>query len=373
MLQRKGLGGEREQRLIDGAVQSADRAKTLVQRLLAFARRQPLQASAVDLGSLTRGMAELIASTMGPQIKVVVDAAPDLPPAKADPNQLEMAILNLAVNARDAMPEGGTLRISVDAETVGRQHRSRLRPGHYLHLSVADTGVGMDEATRAKLFEEFTQADGSTTRNFGGTGLGLAISRKLARLMGGDVVVESELGVGSTFTLTFLADPAKQVSGNSSVAKSAPTQPGRLRDARLLLAEDNAVNRQVVRLFLQPQGAIITEAVNGAEALELLAKQEFDLVLLDVHMPVMDGIEAIARIRASDAAWGRLPVIALTADAMSGDRERLIAMGMSGYVSKPIDQKELLSEIGRVLGGATRAANDDRDPQAAGNLRAANG
>jgi CheY-like chemotaxis protein len=189
--------------------------------------------------------------------------------------------------------------------------------------------------------------------------------------MGGDIVAESEPGVGSTFTFTFLADPARNVPVTGGVAKQAAPQPGRLRDARLLLAEDNAVNRQVVRLFLQPQGAIITEAVNGVEALELLVKQEFDLVLLDVHMPVMDGIEAIARIRASDEAWGRLPVIALTADAMSGDRERLIAMGMTGYVSKPIDQKELLSEIGRVLGGATRAANDDRDPSAGNVARAA--
>jgi signal transduction histidine kinase/FixJ family two-component response regulator len=282
-----------------------------------------------------------------------------------DPVRVRQCVSNLVSNAIKFTRHGSVnVRVSSTPAANGRL---------CVAVKVIDTGVGMDEATRAKLFEEFTQADGSTTRNFGGTGLGLAISRKLARLMGGDIVVESELGVGSTFTLTFLADPAKQVSGNSSVAKSAPPQPGRLRDARLLLAEDNAVNRQVVRLFLQPQGAIITEAVNGAEALELLAKQEFDLVLLDVHMPVMDGIEAIARIRASDAAWGRLPVIALTADAMSGDRERLIAMGMTGYVSKPIDQKELLSEIGRALGSATRAANDDRDPQAAGNLRAANG
>ncbi|HEX5006001.1 MAG TPA: response regulator, partial [Hyphomonadaceae bacterium] len=118
--------------------------------------------------------------------------------------------------------------------------------------------------------------------------------------------------------------------------------------------------------FLQPQGAIITEAINGAEALELLVRQEFDLILLDVHMPVMDGIEAIARIRASGEAWSDLPVIALTADAMSGDRERLIKMGMTGYVSKPIDQKELLSEIGRVLGGVVRPANDDHAPGAGG-------
>ena len=119
MLQRKGLGGDREQRLIDGAAQSAERARTLVQRLLAFARRQPLQSVTVDMERLVSGMADLVASTTGPQIKVVVDIGRDLPPAKADPNQLEMAVLNLAVNARDAMPDGGTLRISIEAATVG--------------------------------------------------------------------------------------------------------------------------------------------------------------------------------------------------------------------------------------------------------------
>jgi signal transduction histidine kinase/FixJ family two-component response regulator len=284
-----------------------------------------------------------------------------------DPVRVRQCVSNLVSNAIKFTRHGSVnIRVSSTSASDGRL---------CVAVKIIDTGLGMDEATKAKLFEEFTQADGSTTRMFGGTGLGLAISRKLARLMGGDIVVESEPGVGSTFTLTFLADPARNIPADGSVAKSVAPQPGRLRDARLLLAEDNAVNRQVVRLFLQPQGAIITEAVNGSEALELLAKQEFDLVLLDVHMPVMDGIEAIARIRASDQAWGRLPVIALTADAMSGDRERLIAMGMTGYVSKPIDQKELLSEIGRVLGGVARPANDDRNPKdaAVNPARIANG
>jgi CheY-like chemotaxis protein len=124
----------------------------------------------------------------------------------------------------------------------------------------------------------------------------------------------------------------------------------------VLLTDDNAVNRQVVRMFIQPQGAIITEACNGLEALQALAREPFDLVLLDVHMPIMDGIEAIRRIRASKDDWRNLPVIALTADAMSGDRERLLGLGMSGYVSKPIDQGELLSTISRALGGAAPAA-----------------
>ena len=138
LLERRGLGGEREQRLIKGAAQSAERAKTLVHRLLAFSRRQPLQAIAVDIVALVRGMADLITSTTGPQIHVSVELADSLPSAKADPNQLEMALLNLAVNARDAMPDGGTLRISASEERVPA-HFVRLPSGRYLRLSVSDT------------------------------------------------------------------------------------------------------------------------------------------------------------------------------------------------------------------------------------------
>jgi CheY-like chemotaxis protein len=140
----------------------------------------------------------------------------------------------------------------------------------------------------------------------------------------------------------------------------------RLRGARVLLADDNAINRQVVRLFLQPQGAVITEASNGREALDALSRDDFDLVLLDVHMPVMDGLETIRRIRQSDAAWRGLPVIALTADAMAGDRERLLAIGMSGYVSKPIDRAQLLAAIAAFLGGDAAQASDVPARDAAG-------
>ncbi|RYF89728.1 MAG: PAS domain-containing sensor histidine kinase, partial [Caulobacteraceae bacterium] len=165
MLQRQGLGGQREQRLIAGALQSADRARTLVQRLLAFARRQPLQATAVDVSRLVAGMAELVASTSGPQVRLVVEAPEGLPAALADPNQLEMALLNLGVNARDAMPGGGTLTISValeqaDAVPAGPAHRPALRPGAYIRLTVADTGVGMDEATRRRAIEPFFSTKG---------------------------------------------------------------------------------------------------------------------------------------------------------------------------------------------------------------------
>jgi PAS domain S-box-containing protein len=197
MLQRHGLGGEREQRLIAGAAQSAERAKVLVQRLLAFARRQPLQPVAVDIARLVTNMADLVSSTTGPQIKVVVDAANDLPPAKADPNQLEMALLNLAVNARDAMPEGGTLRISASVHIVRAAENPGLPSGPYVRLSVADTGIGMDDATLARAIEPFFSTKGVGK----GTGLGLSMVHGLASQLGGALTIKSKPDLGTNVEL----------------------------------------------------------------------------------------------------------------------------------------------------------------------------
>jgi signal transduction histidine kinase/ActR/RegA family two-component response regulator len=265
-----------------------------------------------------------------------------------DPVRVRQCVTNLVSNAVKFTREGS---VDVNAEiTPLEDGRSRVT------IAVTDTGIGMDATTLARLFDAFTQADGSTTREFGGTGLGLTISRRLARLMGGDIVARSTQNRGSVFTFTFIAEAARDTAVEIVPRREASQGVVLLRGARVLLTDDNAINRQVVRLFVQPQGAIITEAANGREALDLLAAQPFDLVLLDVHMPVMDGTEAIRQIRASAEAWRDIPVVALTADAMSGDRERLIGMGMSDYVSKPIDQGELLGVIGRVLGGGAHLA-----------------
>jgi CheY-like chemotaxis protein len=219
----------------------------------------------------------------------------------------------------------------------------------------------------SRLFGAFNQADATITRRFGGTGLGLAITRQLARLMGGDVTVESRPGEGSTFHFTFTAEAGAPSKAAEPAAKASPadqTDKPHMRQvlgARVLLVDDNTVNRQVVKLFMTQLAPVIVEAANGAEALERLEEHAFDIVLLDVHMPVMDGKEAIRRIRASDKPWRDIPVIALTADAMSGDKERYLSLGMSDYISKPIDARELATKYvallqGRPLVLGTRAA-----------------
>src|SRR5690606_18517555 len=160
LLQRRGVSDERAPRIIEGALASAERAKTLVQRLLAFARRQPLQPTAVDIKKLVEGMADLISSTTGPQVRVVTDVADGLPFAWAEANQIEMALLNLSVNARDAMPEGGTLTISAVEETVTGSHRAGLQNGRYISLAVVDTGIGMDDLTVKRAIEPFFSTKG---------------------------------------------------------------------------------------------------------------------------------------------------------------------------------------------------------------------
>lgn len=285
-----------------------------------------------------RQLFEPIATDKGVSIEIVRD--PDVPDWLAfDPVRVHQCLANLVSNAVK-FTNRGHVRIGVSASPPN------ALGGRDLQISVSDTGIGMTPDTLARLFNTFTQADASTTRRFGGTGLGLAITRRLARLMGGDVSVTSTPDVGSTFVLTFLAEAAstRRPDGETPVQASAGVATA-AQGQRVLLVDDNAVNRQVVRLFLATIRSQVVEATNGLEALAALDAAPFDIVLLDVHMPVMDGCETIGRIRASDRPWRDIPVIALTADAMEGDRERFVAMGMTDYVAKPIDRRLLLARI----------------------------
>lgn len=271
-----------------------------------------------------------------------------------DPVRVRQCVSNLISNAVK-FTENGRVDIALRAENLdlGRQR---------IVIDVADTGIGMSEETLDQLFSPFAQADAATTRKYGGTGLGLSIARKLARLMGGDVTVESALGQGSRFTFTFEAEICDAPAECAVDAPLAEADAGALAGKRILVVDDNVVNRQIVRLMLNPFKPVTVEAANGAEALEALEREPFDLVLLDAHMPVMGGVEAVKRIRASDTPWRDIPVIVLTADAMTGDRERYLAAGMTGYIAKPVDHRALISQITRVLGSSQIVDNAPDDP-----------
>ncbi|MGI4877675.1 MAG: PAS domain S-box protein, partial [Janthinobacterium lividum] len=259
LLQRRAVGGDREQRLLAGALQSADRAKVLVQRRLAFARRQPLQPVAVDVGQLVRDMAGLVYSTSGSRIEVDIDVAKDLPPASADPNQLEMAILNLSVNARDAMAEGGHLRIGVTAETVTAAHPAGLAAGDYIRLSVADTGTGMDAETRTRAVEPFFSTKGVGK----GTGLGLSMVHGLTAQLGGALSIGSEPGRGTTIDLWLPVSRERRIA------------PARRADDRsmfgtALLVDDEELVRASTADMLGELGFRVIEAASAEEALRTI-------------------------------------------------------------------------------------------------------
>lgn len=291
MLQRRGLGNEREQRLIAGAMQSAERAKTLVQRLLAFARRQPLQAVPVDVSKLVAGMGDLVASTTGPKITVVVEAPEELPLANADPNQVEMALLNLAVNARDAMSDGGgTLRISTRAESVSPGHRSDLLPGEYICLSVADTGAGMDEATLARAIEPFFSTKGVGK----GTGLGLSMVHGLASQLGGALTIQSRLGLGTNVELWL---PLTTASLETADTVAVPSELPQTRGT-VLLVDDEDLVRMSTADMLGDLGYEVIEVASGEEALRLIMSGEhYDLLVTDHLMPGISGTDLVREVR----------------------------------------------------------------------------
>ena len=285
LLHRKRLGSEREQRLIDGALQSAERARTLVQRLLAFARRQPLQAMAVDVPHLIHGLLDLIGSTVGPTIELKVEEASDLPPAKADANQLEMALLNLAVNARDAMPDGGTLTIAVARESV-REPRAGLTRGHYVRVSMRDTGTGMDEETCARAVEPFF-----STKGIGkGTGLGLSMVHGLVAQLGGALTIDSEIGKGTTVTLWL------RVGHDLPEVEHRPAPLVEHRDALgiALLVDDEDLVRMSTAHMLSELGYEVVEAASGEAALQLVRDGlSPDLLVTDHLMPGMTGAQLV--------------------------------------------------------------------------------
>jgi signal transduction histidine kinase/ActR/RegA family two-component response regulator len=336
-----------EREMVDTIIESGRTLTAILNDVLDLSK---IEAGKLEISPTTGDVGDTVArviklfepSAADKGITLSVRTAHDFPARLAfDPVRVRQCVSNLLSNAIKFTPEGTVI---ISLSSVAGPHPDEA----VVRIDITDTGIGMDEVTQAKLFTAFTQADGATTRRFGGTGLGLAISRKLAVVMGGDIVVRSVPGQGSTFSFTFIGRRAVLEPVASSPPHAAGNGPLQSRPdhlLRVLLVDDNAINRQVVRLFLAPLGCEIEDARDGQECLDALTQRTFDLVLLDIHMPVMDGPEAIRRIRSSSFKWRSVPVIALTADAMQGDKQRFLEMGMSDYVSKPIDQRVLLTKV----------------------------
>jgi signal transduction histidine kinase/ActR/RegA family two-component response regulator/HPt (histidine-containing phosphotransfer) domain-containing protein len=272
-------------------------------------------------------------------LDLFIDINPDVPDAViGDPVRLQQIIGNLVANAIKFTMQGHVLvRVLEDARAEGSTR---------MHISVADTGIGIPKDKQRAVFDAFQQADGSTTRRFGGTGLGLTISTTLVNLMGGRLWLESEPGVGSTFHFTVALDRASAPVPSAPRLSARFAADGSRAEVRVLLVEDNVVNQRVANGLLVRRGHQVRIAADGEEALAMLAGEAFDVVLMDVQMPVMGGLEATIEIRARERIHGgHIRVIAMTAHAMSGDRERCLEAGMDAYLSKPVDPELLFAAV----------------------------
>jgi CheY-like chemotaxis protein/two-component sensor histidine kinase len=333
----KHVGGDaKATRLVDGAIQGARRGAALTQRLLAFARQQDLQVKPVDLAELVSGMNDLLRRSVGSSISIETILPATLPPALVDANQLELALLNLAVNARDAMPDGGTLSISLREEQVAGN--DALGKGAYLVLAVADGGTGMDAETLKKAVDPFF-----STKELGkGTGLGLSMIHGLAVQLNGALRLTSELGVGTTAEL-WLPATERRPERPAEAELPVPQAASRLK---ILLVDDDALIAMSSVDMLEDLGHEVVEANSGSQALELISGQHFDLVITDYSMPGMTGAQLAQAARNIHPA---LPIVLATgyADLPAGtdiDLPRL---------AKPYDQAQLAKEIAKAMAGET--------------------
>jgi len=326
--------------LLDNAIQGADRGVALIQRMLAYSRRQDLHLAAVDIPSVVAGMMEFVQRSVGAAIQIRAAFEDGLPAVLTDAVQLETALLNLIVNARDAMPNGGTITIGA-ARMQAPAHPSEPRPPGFLRLSVSDTGEGMDEETLERAATPFF-----TTKGVGkGTGLGLSMVQGLVEQSEGKLLIESCKGEGTTISLLLpLAHPtaSAQPSPEATPKQALPELPASLK---ILAVDDDALVLMNTTLMLEDLGHQVVEAFNGAQALEVLEKGErFDLVLTDHSMPKMTGAELATRIH---ERWPNLPVVLATgyAELPSGEGGKLPKL------SKPFSQSQLAEILASALPG----------------------
>jgi PAS domain S-box-containing protein len=323
-------------RLVEGASQGAQRGAALTQRLLAFSRRQDLQPQAVHLPALIGGMHHLLQQSLGPRIQVEVKGADDLRPVLVDPNQLELAILNLALNSRDAMPDGGWVTITFDETEIGSGQDQVLEPGAYLRLRLEDTGCGMDEATLRRAIEPFFSTKGTGK----GTGLGLSMIHGLAVQSGGGLRLSSRIGEGTVAEL-FLPVTAAAPQPTTGLRESS--EAGSVAPATVLLVDDDALIAIATATMLEDLGHRVIEANSAEHALEILrSPAAVDVLLTDHAMPGMTGVELARHVRELRPG---LPILLATGyadlpDPAGVDLPRL---------AKPYGQDQLEAVLGRLL------------------------
>jgi signal transduction histidine kinase len=324
-------------RLVDTATEGARRGSGLTSRMLAFARKQDLRTERVNVGQLVAGMAELMSRSLGQTITVDIRIDPRLPPVETDPNQLEAALLNLAVNARDAMAGSGPIRITAHEATTGAQHG--LPTGRYVCLALTDAGEGMDEATLKRATEPFF-----TTKGVGkGTGLGLSMVQGLALQSGGNLVLRSAPGEGTTAEIWLPACAAEETAAEMPITAPPTARAQNSGAFRILAVDDDPLILMSIVDMLEDLGHSVASASSGQEALDCLANETFDLVMTDYAMPHMTGAEFIREARRRHPG---LPAVLATgyAEMPCDDIEAV-------RLAKPFTQADLTEALGRVVGG----------------------
>ncbi len=346
-------------------LESGENLLTILNDILDFSKleagRMELESVGFDLARMVEGSLSLMAGRAEEKgLSLASDISPGTPVfVTADPGRLRQVLLNLVGNAVKFTEAGG---ITVKVER--RSTPPSLPKSIPLRFSVIDTGIGIPADRIGKLFESFSQVDASITRRYGGSGLGLSICKQMVELMGGTIGVESTAGQGSVFffDLELLPAEADAVEIQSVGILALPR-------LKVLVAEDNLVNQKVARGYLEEGGHDVTIVNDGAAAVQAVRTGRFDLVLMDMHMPELDGISATRRIRELDGEVGAIPIIAATAGAMAEDIERCLAAGMNDFVPKPIDPVTLMHAMARVL-GITDSETDETEPDAGSVLAA---
>lgn len=337
VLHKRYITDERALRMAASAISAAERARLLISRLLAFAGRQHLRAQAVDLASMVEGMLGLVTQALGPAIEAIINIAPNLPPAKVDRNQLELALLNLCVNARDAMPDGGTLAIRGEATTIASG--DGLPIGEYLCLSVSDTGAGMNPEMLNRAAEPFY-----STKDIGkGSGLGLSMVHGLAAQSGGMLTLQSAQGFGTTATIWLPVDDNAVPAAKSPLPLPAEASQ---KPLSILLVDDDELVRSAIAEMLADLGHSTVQAASGDQAVEILHKNDtLDMLVTDYLMPNMTGVE-LARV--ARVAQPNLPILLVTGYANIKD----VDGGGLPRLAKPFTTNDLSAKIKEILDGS---------------------